>query len=81
MAGKAARLALAATLVTGLTMAACALPASAAARPGVAPGEEILLTYYNNAQHSTVVGQYAYGCTFSSWGESTSYYVTTAHAC
>ena len=81
MAWKAARLALTASLLTGLTMATCMLPASAAARPGVAPGEEILLTYYYNAQHSTVVGQYAYGCSYYSWGQTTSYYVTTAHAC
>jgi hypothetical protein len=81
MIGKTTRIALAAALAAGLTMAASTLSASAATRPGVGQGEEVVITYYNNAQHSTVVGQYAFGCTFSSWGESTSYETAIEYAC
>ena len=81
MMRKTARVALAATFAAGLAMAVSSLPASAAARPGVGQGEEVVLTYYSDATHSTVVGGYEFGCVFASWGEMTSYYTTTEHAC
>ncbi len=80
MAGKLARLACAVTAAAGLTLAG-GLSASAAARPSVGMGEEVVLTYYNNAQHTTVMGGYSFGCTFSSWGSTSSYYTTNEYAC
>ena len=80
MAGKFARLACAVTAAAGMTLAG-GLSASAAARPSVGMGEEIVLTYYNNAQHTTVIGGYSYGCVFSSWGSNSSFFTTNSYAC
>ena len=51
-----------------------------ASRPGVASGEEIVITYYNSS-YTSVVGQYEYGCTYYSWGVSSSYSMTHAYGC
>jgi hypothetical protein len=72
MTRKSTRLILAACLlgVTAIGIVALATPSSQAAPAGNC-------TYYNNANHSKVVGQFGYDCcnNYVAWGTRTSYYV------
>jgi hypothetical protein len=73
MASKLAWTGIAAAVLAG-TVLAGALPAQAQARPRVAYGHENVIDYYNNAQHSTLVGQlYQGSCGGTSWGTFTAY--------
>ncbi|WP_034086761.1 hypothetical protein [Streptacidiphilus albus] len=78
MVGKFARAGLIALLMTGTAMAG-ALPAQAAqayAKPGIAPPVEYVVDYYNNAQHTLLVGVRQNGpCGAFSYGTTTAYYV------
>ena len=78
MTRKLSRTVIAATVLAGFTMVG---GLSASAQTSVAPGEEVFTTYYNNAQHSTVIGQRAIGCTIYAWGSTSSYITVNAYAC
>jgi hypothetical protein len=62
---------------------AAGLPAVAAhASPSVGQGEEIVVTYYGNAQETTVVGQRAYGsCGVYESGTTSVYYSVNEYLC
>jgi hypothetical protein len=84
MAGKLVRsgLAAAAAAVAGLTLVGGGLPAQAQARPGIGQGTEVVWDYYNNAQHTTLVGEVARGsCGISSSGQTTAYYTVHEYLC
>jgi hypothetical protein len=81
MVGKLARSVAAATILVGITMAGSGLQASATMTPQVGQGEEIVITYYSDATHSTVIGGYEFGCVFASWGSNSSYHTTNEYAC
>ncbi len=53
---------------------------ASAATPRVAPGEQIVITYYNST-YTTVVGVYEFGCVYYSWGVSSAYSSTHAYGC
>lgn len=72
------RIAIAMMILVGITMAGSL---SASATPQVGQGEEVVITYYNNAQQSAVIGQYEFGCVFYSWGSSSSYHTTFVYGC
>jgi len=60
-----------------------ALPAQATqASPRVAQGTEIYVTYFSNAQETTVVGSHWYGsCGLGSTGTTSSYYMVHEYLC
>jgi hypothetical protein len=82
MARKLTRTRIAAAVLAGTALAA-GVPAVAQASPRIAYGEEDVFTYYNNAQHSTVVGQHFLGtCTTDpSWGTFSMYYTFIEYNC
>ena len=66
-----------------LAAAAIGSGAPALASSNIYPNSELVETYYNNAQHSQVVGQSWFGeCEPSGeWGTITSYVVGTSYFC
>jgi len=83
MVKKFARTGIAALVLAGFAIAASVLPAQAAqVRPGVAQGEEVVNTFYSNAQETTVVGSHAFGsCGNYTTGQITSYFTTHSYLC
>jgi hypothetical protein len=81
MTRKLTRTGIAAIVLAGAAIAGSSLPAQAAARPGVAPGTEYVITYYSNGQHTTVIGEIQFGCFTGSWGSRSSFYVSETLAC
>lgn len=83
MVQKFARTGIAALVLASAAMAVSALPAQASqVRPGVAQGEEVVNTFYSNAQETTVVGTHAFGsCGNYTTGEITSYFTTHSYLC
>jgi hypothetical protein len=81
MIGKSGPRALMVTVIAGAALAAGSLPATAA--PTTPPeGYETSVSYYNNAQHSELVGIVDTGtCYTYKWGTETSYYVVTTGRC
>ena len=82
MAKKIIRAGIVAVLAGATLMAA--LPAQATQiRPHFPQGEEYLLTYYSNAQETTIVGEYAYGSCPKSYvtGTSSAYYTVHVYQC
>jgi hypothetical protein len=83
MVGKLSRIGLIALFMTG-TVLGGVLPAQAAqshARPGIAP-DEYVVDYYNNAQHSLLVGVRESGpCGTYSYGTTSAYYVAGYASC
>jgi hypothetical protein len=76
MAPKFARTGIAALAVAGIVMAGGGLSAQAQVKPQIAYGEEAVTTYYNNAQHSEIVGvRYLGTCVpvGDSWGTFSAY--------
>jgi len=71
-----ARTGIAVLALAGAASLGIALPAHA-----VAPGEQIVITYYSNAQETTIVGVYEFGCVYYSSGTMTAYHTTHAYAC
>ena len=81
---KLARTRFAAIAVAGIAAGASVLPALA--KPSIAPGTEYVDIYFNNAQHTKVVGEnttvYPAGCIdWEAWGTRTSYYTVQATVC
>jgi hypothetical protein len=76
---------LARTLTGVVILVAAAIGSSgpALASSRIYPNSELVETYYNNAQHSQVVGQRWIGeCEASGgWGTETSYVVGTSYFC
>jgi hypothetical protein len=66
---------IAAIVLAGAAVAAAAIgvPAQAHAGPRIVPGMEGIHTYYNDAQHTTIVGQVEYGCWNDTWGTTSDY--------
>jgi polyisoprenoid-binding protein YceI len=64
-----------AVAITALMVVGNALPASAAS------GVEHVTTYYNNAQHSEVVGEWATGCYSLYEGRFSGYSSTIEYSC
>lgn len=76
MIRKIARTGIAVLALAGAASLGIVLPAHA-----VAPGEEIVITYYSDARETTVVGVYEFGCVFYSSGTMTAYHTTHAYDC
>lgn len=68
---------------TGIAVLALAVAVVVPAQKALAVGqhEEVVITYYSDAQLTTVIGEYAFGCTFSSWGSTSSYHTTHEYSC
>jgi len=84
MARKFARTGIAALAVAGIVMAGGGLSAQAQVKPQIAYGEEAVTTYYNNAQHSVVVGvRYLGTCVpaGASWGTFSAYSTFDEYYC
>jgi hypothetical protein len=84
MARKFARAGIAALAVAGIVMAGGGLSAQAQVKPQIAYGEEAVTTYYNNAQHSEVVGvRYLGTCVPAgdSWGTFSAYSTFDEYYC
>jgi hypothetical protein len=83
MTRKLSRTGSAAIVLAGTALAGSSLPAQALtqARPGPVIQKETLYTYYNNAQHTTVIGYAEYGCTTVISGSSSSYYTVHSWNC
>jgi hypothetical protein len=83
MVQKFARTGIAALVLASAAMAVSTLPAQASqVRPGVAQGEEVVNTFYSNAQETTVVGSHAFGsCGNYTTGQITSYFTTHSYLC
>ena len=81
MLRKLTRTGIAAMALAGAVVAGSGLPAHAQVKPRIAPGEEVVIDYFSNAQKTTVVGVYEYGCTYYEWGTFTSYTTVHAYAC
>ncbi len=78
---KVTRTALVVMAMAGITLAG--VPAQAA-QPGprVPPGYDVVFTWYNNAQHSVIVGQESVGnCPYENWGVQSAYRVTSEYKC
>jgi hypothetical protein len=72
------RTAIATAILIGITMMG-GLPASATPQTG--RGIETVITYYNNASHSLIVGEDAFGCTSTLWGTISLYKTIVNYAC
>jgi hypothetical protein len=81
MLRKLTRTGIATLVLAGAVAAGSGLPAQAQVKPRIAPGVEIVIYYYSNAQKTTLVGVYEYGCTYYEWGTFTSYTTTHEYAC
>jgi hypothetical protein len=83
MVRKLTRIGLIALFTTGTALVSV-LPAQAAqthAKPGIAP-DEYVVDYYNNAQHSLLVGVRENGpCGTYSYGTTSAYYVGGIVSC
>jgi hypothetical protein len=83
MVRKLIRIGLIALFMTGTTLVS-GLPAQASqahAKPGIAP-DEYIVDYYNNAQHTTLVGVRESGpCGTYSYGTTSAYYVGGIVSC
>ena len=81
MTGKLRPMAFTASVLAGAALAAAgSLPATAAVAPRYT-GVEVSITYFNNAQHSQVVGVNDTGCFTLKWGTETSYYTINVGSC
>jgi hypothetical protein len=71
------------TMLLAGTVLAGGLPAQAAqVRPGVAYGHELVYYYYNDAQHTTLIGEQQLGsCGFYVFGTTSSYYTRDEYTC
>jgi hypothetical protein len=80
---KLARTGFAVIVAAGIAAGGSVLPAQA--KPSIPPNTEYVYVYYNNAQHTTVVGEdteIAAGCPWIAWGTRTSYYtILTNRGC
>ena len=76
MTRKIARTGITILALAGGVSLGTALPAH-----GVGSGEEVVITYYSDAQETTVVGVYEYGCVYYSSGTMTAYHTTHAYGC
>jgi hypothetical protein len=77
-----ARTGIAAVIIASAVMAGGGLPAQA--KPMILINSEIVISYYNNAQHSTLVGQrYIGGCSlgYLDWGNTSSYSSSYGFSC
>jgi Family of unknown function (DUF6289) len=83
MARTLARTGIAAVVLAGAAIAGGGSLAQAQARPMVPIDYEIVITYYNNAQLSEIVGQGWIGACDpgSSWGKITSYRTSYTFSC
>lgn len=67
----------------GTAIAGSGLPAQA--KPGLNFNTEYVTTYYNNAEHTTVIGYHELGygenCTDYNWGTTSSYVTYTSFPC
>jgi hypothetical protein len=83
MTRKLSRTGIAALFLAGTALAGSSLPAQAMtqARPGPIIQKETLYTFYNNAQHTTVIGYAEYGCTTVKSGSESSYYTVIMYSC
>jgi hypothetical protein len=81
MLRKLTRTSIAAMALAGAVVAGSGLPAHAQVKPRIVPGEEYVILYYNNAQHSTNVGEVSFGCYVDDWGTRTSYSTAYSFAC
>ena len=71
-----------ATVIVGTTLAVVCLPAAAATTATQPEGSETSISYFNNAQHSEVVGIVDTStCYTYKWGIVTSYYITITARC
>ena len=69
-------------IVAALAGAALTAALPAQASPRVAQGTEIYVTYFSNAQETTVVGSHWYGsCGLGSTGTTSSYYMVHEYLC
>jgi hypothetical protein len=81
MIRKLRRLGFVTVIIAGATLAtAASLPAAVAMTPQL-NGYETSITYYNNAQHSEIVGAYDTGCFTFQWGTASDYSTTTETVC
>jgi len=83
MAPKFARTAIAALVVAGTVMVG-GVSAQAQVKPQIAYGEEAVTTYYNNAQHSEIVGVRYLGICVpagDSWGTISAYSTFDEYYC
>lgn len=81
---KLARTGFAAIVVASIAAGTSVLPAQA--KPSISPNTEYVNVYYNNAQHTTVVGEYTTiypaNCNdWVAWGTRTSYYTVVTNVC
>jgi hypothetical protein len=82
MARRFARTGIAAVVLAGTAVAFSGLPAQAQVRPAtVGGGYETVILFYNNAAHTTLIGELANGCFHMSWGSTSSYFTSTYYAC
>jgi hypothetical protein len=82
MARKLARTGIVTMVLAGAVMAGGGLPAVAQDRPGVGFGTEVVVTYYNNAQHTTEVGQHAFGsCGLYTTGSTSNFTSVNEYMC
>jgi hypothetical protein len=73
MLRKFTRTGIATLVLAGAVAAGTGLPAQAQVKPRIVPGEEYVILYYNNAQHTTNVGEVSFGCYVDDWGTRTMY--------
>jgi len=64
------------TILAGLVLAVISVAILAFLVPPIEAAPAGNCTYYNNANHSNVVGQFGYDCcnNYVAWGKRTSYY-------
>ena len=77
---KLARTCIATLILAGTAVAGSGLPAQANPSPRVREFE-LILTYYNNAQHSIVVGTFASGCYYYASGTRSAYVSSNSYLC
>jgi hypothetical protein len=70
-----------AMVLAGAAVASTGLPAQAQMKPRVGQGEEVVILYYSNAQHTTLVGEHEFGCVYYTWGTESSYTSGNEYLC
>jgi len=82
MAKRLARTGIAAMALTGTVIAFGGITAQAQVRPGsIGGGTEFTTDFYNNAQHTTIIGALGNGCVHFSWGTTSSYFTSFETPC